>query len=188
MNCEEIEAMTRADGEGWGLAHARRVLALGERIAGSLPYHPDRFWYAAYLHDWGAFPRWRLPGVDHALRSRQVAEGEILPHLDLPAGAQEAILEAIERHDYRDPRPVSSPEALLLREADFLDFLGPLGMARDFAWGPNDLPKVIARIHSRIAGIRGRFTLPAAQAMAEQRIRRMEALLAELEQDSFGYL
>lgn len=188
MNRAEIERLTKTFGEGWAFPHVQRVSRLAERISGSLSYNPDWFWYAAYLHDWGAFPRYRLPGVDHALRSRQVAESEILPACGLPAEALPVILEAIEKHDYRDPRPVNSTEALLLREADFLDFLGPVGVAREFAWGPNDLGKVIQRIRGRIAGVRGRFTLPLAQEIAEQRILEMESLLIRLEEDSQGYL
>jgi hypothetical protein len=122
------------------------------------------------------------------MRSKEIAESKILPFTNLPPAAVSAILEAIELHDYRDLRPTLSPEALLLREADMLDFLGPLGVAREFAWGPNNLQKVISRIHARMEGIRGRFTLPTAQAMAEQRMVEMQALLERLDQESFGFL
>ncbi len=188
MDKDEIVRLTKSLGEGWAYPHVQRVSRLAEHISGTLPYNPDWFWYAAHLHDWGAFPRYRLPGVDHALRSHQVAESEILPGCGLSAEAVAVILEAIERHDYRDPRPVDSSEALLLREADFLDFLGPVGVAREFAWGPNDLAQVIQRIRGRIAGIRGRFTLPLAEEIAGQRILEMKSLLARLEADSEGYL
>ena len=184
----EIERMTREQGEGWAYPHVQRVLVLGEQIAGNLAYQRDWFWYAAFLHDWGAFPCYRQSGIEHALRSREIAECEILPYTSLPPAAIGPVLEAIERHDYRDQRSTTCPEALLLREADFLDFLGPLGIAREFAWGPNNLAKVITRINARMTAIRGRFTLPAAQAMAEIRFRDMEALLAQLDQESFGFL
>lgn len=36
LTFQAIEAMTRSDGEGWGYAHARRVLKLGEHIGGDL--------------------------------------------------------------------------------------------------------------------------------------------------------
>ena len=177
LTLQTIEAMTRTDGEGWGQAHARRVLALAERIRGDLRYDHEAFAYAVMLHDWGAFPRYRLPGVDHALRSRQVAEWEILPQTTLSEDQRMLVLDAIELHDYRDTRPVATPEALLLREADFLDFLGVIGIAREFAWGPNDLPRCYERIVARRDALRGRFTLPRAQAIAEQRFATMQATL-----------
>ena len=188
LSLAEIEQMTRERGEGWAYPHARRLLALAEQIAGGLNYQRDWLAYAALLHDWGAFPSYRQPGVDHALLSKEIAEREILPFTGLPPAAISAILAAIELHDYRDLRPATCPEALLLREADMLDFLGPLGVAREFAWGPNNLQKVITRIHARMAGIRGRFTLPIAQEMAEQRLGEMQALLERLNQESFGFL
>jgi uncharacterized protein len=185
---EEIEQITKAEGEYWAYPHVQRVLHTADQIRGDLQVHSDWFWYAVLLHDWGAFPKFRVAGIEHALRSRQVAEQIIMPHLEISPEGQWAILEAIEKHDYRDKRPVKTAEALLLREADFLDFLGPLGAARELAWGPNNLPLVIARIRDRIHGIRGRFTLPAARSIAERRIQQMEAFLDAIEVDSGGYL
>ena len=77
--------------------------------------------------------------MEHAIRSCQIVEAEILPHLDLSSTQKAILLEAIELHDYRDMRPTQSNEALLLREADMLDFLGMIGMARDFARGPRNV-------------------------------------------------
>ncbi|MBE0699474.1 MAG: hypothetical protein IH586_21330 [Anaerolineaceae bacterium] len=188
MNVDDLIEITRANGEAWAYPHVQRVLALSQQISSGLNYNQTAFTIAAWLHDWGAFPCYRQPGVEHALRSAQVAQAEILPVMNLAGPTVQIILEAIARHDLRDPRPVDSPEALLLREADFLDFLGPLGLARELAWGPNDLPLLLARVRGRITAVRGRFTLPAAQAIAAGRIQRMQALLAEIEQDSLGWL
>lgn len=188
MNLREVETLTIECGEAWGISHVRRVLDLIEQIGIGIAYDWEAVQYAAYLHDWGAFPRYKLPGVDHALRSREIAEMEILPHTSLSEAAKSAILEAIAKHDYRCMEPVGSVEALLLREADFLDFLGVVGIAREFAWGPNNLQKCYDRILSRIAGVRGRFTIPAAQALASQRIAEMEPFLARLVEESRGNL
>src|ERR1041384_6707614 len=89
--------------------------------------------------------------------------GEILPHLDLTSTQKDILLEAIELHDYRDTRPVQSKEALLLREADMLEFLGMIGIAREFARGPKNLETSYKRILSRRYGIEGRFTIARAQ-------------------------
>ena len=188
LTLQAIEAMTRTDGEGWGDAHARRVLRLGETVGAGLAYDGAAFAYAVMLHDWGAFPRYRQPGVDHALRSRQVAEASILPQTALSDSQRTLVLDAIELHDYRDARPVTTAEALLLREADFLDFLGVIGMAREFAWGPNDLPRCYDRIVARRDALRGRFTLPKAQALAAQRFATLQATLDLLIAEAMGEL
>ena len=188
MNLEDIEKLTVEYGEGWGFAHVRRVLSLIEQIGAGMAYDQEAIRYAAYLHDWGAFPRYYQPGINHALRSRQIAETEILPHTALSPATRSLILEAIELHDYRNTQPARSPEALLLREADFLDFLGIIGIVREFAWGPNDLQLCYERVEARKAGVQGRFTIPAAQTIAEQRIAEMDQVLARLKEESQGYL
>jgi hypothetical protein len=132
----DLETMTQAEGEGWALAHVHRLLHLIEQIGAELIYDAPALTVAVYLHDWGAFPRYRRPDVEHALRSRQVAEADILPRMALAATQLTIILDAIAYHDYRDPRPAPSTEALLLREADFLD------LAVSSAWrasSPGDL-------------------------------------------------
>ncbi len=185
----DIESLTLEYGENWALAHAHRLLKLIEQIGAGLEYDRQALAWAVYLHDWGAYPKYARPGVEHALRSKQVAEAEILPFAaDLSPQAKETILEAIDRHDYRDTRPVRSNEALLLREADYLDFLGAVGIARGFASAVKDLPKSIKVILTRKECVQNRFTIPAAQAMAAERLKRMEAFMQALEEHSFGYL
>jgi len=143
---------------------------------------------AAYMHDWGAFPKYMQKDVEHAVRSRQVVESAILPHLHLKANQKECLLEAIELHDYRDRRPTQSNEALLLREADMLEFLGMMGIAREFARGPKNVETCYKRILSRRDGIRDRFTLPRAQEIARIKLERMETSLRWLNEESFGVL
>ena len=140
------------------------------------------------MHDWGGFPSYMQKGVEHAIRSRQVVEVEILPRLDLKSAQKDNLLEAIELHDFRDIRPPRSKEALLLCEADMLEFVGMIGMARDFARGPRNLETCYKRIVSRRAGIRGRFTIPRAEEMAHVHIQRMNTFLSALEEESLGFM
>ena len=185
---EDIIEMTLRDGESWAVAHARRLLQLINEIGQDISYDAQALTLATYLHDWGAFPCYAQKGVEHALRSRQIAESEILPHMDLTPSKKEVILEAIELHDYRDTRPTISKEALLLREADMLEFLGMIGMARDFARGPKDVEACYRRILKRRAGIQGHFTIPCAQEIAKVRFERMEQGLHWLQEESYGIL
>ena len=114
---------------------------------------------------------------------------EALNQLEKEKGiSKDILLEAIELHDYRDTRPTRSKEALLLREADMLEFLGMIGMARDFARGPRDLQACYRRVLDRRYGIQGRFTIPCAQQIARVRFERMEQALQWLNEESFGIL
>src|SRR5215208_3688419 len=185
---EDIIQMTQQVGEKWAVAHAKRLLALIEKIGAHIPYDIHIMELAAYMHDWGAFPKYMQKGVEHAIRSRQVVEAEILPCLDLASSQKDILLETIELHDYRDMRPTQSNEALLLREADMLEFLGMIGMARDFARGPRNVETCYKRILSRRDDIQGRFTIPGAQEIARVRFERMEQSLGWLLEESFGAL
>lgn len=188
LTLENIVQMTHEIGANWAVAHAGRLLELIKQIGTDLPYDFQIMELAAYLHDWGAFPKYLQKDVEHAVRSRQIVEAEILPGLDLTPAQKTVMLETIELHDYRDPRPTQSNEALLLREADMLEFLGIIGIARDFARGPRNVETCYKRILSRRYGIQGRFTIPRAQEMARHRLQRMEISLQWLDEESFGIL
>lgn len=188
LTLDDIVQMTLEVGEDWAVAHAKRLIELVKQIGAEIPYDIHIMEPAAYLHDWGAFPRYTQKGVEHAIRSRQVVEEEFLQCLDLNPAQKSILLETIELHDYRDLRPTKSNEALLLREADMLEFLGLIGMARDFARGPRNVETCYQRILSRREDIQGRFTLPRAQQIAQIRLERMEKSLQWLNEESFGVL
>ena len=188
LTLDDIIHMTYEIGENWAVAHAKRLLELIKQIGVDLPYNFHVLELAAYLHDWGAFPKYIQKDVEHALRSRQVVEREILPYLNLTDEEKAILLETIELHDYRDPRPPQSKEALLLREADMLEFLGMIGMAREFARGPKNVETCYKRILSRRYGIQGRFTIPRAQEIGQARLERMEQSLQWLLEESLGSL
>jgi HD superfamily phosphodiesterase len=188
LTLDDIIQMTMQVGEDWAVAHAKRLLVLVKQISDDLPFNEHVMELATYMHDWGAFPKYLQKDVEHAVRSRLVVESDILPYLDLTADQKEILLETIELHDYRDMRPTRSNEALLLREADMLEFLGMMGMAREFARGPKNVETCYKRILSRRYGIQGRFTLPRAQEIAKVRLERMELSLGWLVEESFGVL
>jgi HD superfamily phosphodiesterase len=188
LTLNDIIQMTLQTGENWAVAHAKRLLELIKQIGVDVPYDGHVMELATYMHDWGAFPKYIQKNVEHAIRSRQIVEMEILPRLDLTPAQKTILLEAIELHDYRDTRPTTSNEALLLREADMLEFLGMIGMARDFARGPRDLQACYRRVLDRRYGIEGRLTLPRAQEIARIRFERMEQSLQWLLEESYGHL
>ena len=188
LTLDDFIQMTLSVGEDWAVAHAKRLIKLIAHISVDFPYDSHIVEAAAYMHDRGAFPRYMRKGVKHAVRSRQVVEAEFLPCLDLSSTQKTILLETIELHDYRDMRPTQSNEALLLREADMLEFLGMIGMARDFARGPRNVETCYKRILARRADIQGRFTIPRAQEIARVRFERMQTGLQWLSEESFGVL
>lgn len=188
LTLDDIIQMTLKTGENWALAHSKRLLELIKQIGADFSYNIRVMEFAAYMHDWGAFPAYIQKGVEHAVRSRQVVEADVVPRLDLTTSEKNILLEAIELHDYRDARQPKSKEALLLREADMLEFLGMIGMASDFARSPLNLQASYRRILDRRYGIEGRLTILRAQQIAQVRLERMGQSLQWLYEESFGIL
>jgi HD superfamily phosphodiesterase len=188
LSLSDIQKLTKEYGEAWAVAHVQRLRKLIENIGTGLEYDRQVIIWAVYLHDWGAFPKYNRKNLDHALISRQIVETEIFPLVDLPTDVKAKVLEAIELHDLRDPRPAHTTETLLLREADFLDFLGATGIAREFARGSKDLQNTYQQILKRKELLQGRFTIPLAQKMADERMARMQAFLDALLEESYGFL
>ena len=188
LTVADLVDLTCADGGQLALSHVCRLHRLIALIGEGMAYDKSALTIATYLHDWGAYPRYRQPDVEHALRSRQVAETMILPRMAVDDAAATLILEAIEYHDYRENRPVASLEALLLREADFLDFLGVIGLVREYARGPKELVAAYNQVLKRRELIQDRFTLPIAREMAAARLSRLEQCLQWLREESFNFI
>jgi uncharacterized protein len=180
----EIARLTEEYGGQWGINHTRRLLELISIIGAGLDYNHEALWIAAHLHDWGAYSPWAQKDIDHALRSRQVAE-EYLSKKDCPPKLTELILECIElHHTAGDQR---SLESLLLRDADILDFLGPVGVLRDVSKNTRDLRKAYQITKQRRENLPGLLCLEKAKELAEQRLAEMDHLLERFVADSFGF-
>lgn len=188
LTLDDIDQMTRDYDTGWGYAHVQRVLRLANQISEGITHDRDVLTWATYLHDWGAFPVFAQAGMPHTVCSCQIADRDILPRSHFTNPQKVILLEAIEKHDYQDDRSVDSTEALILREADYLDMLGAIGIVREFAWGPNNLQVCYDRILKHRARIQSRFILPIAREIAAQRIASMNIILEQILLDSFGEL
>jgi uncharacterized protein len=180
----EITRLTEEYGGQWGINHTRRLLELVSLIGEGLSYDGEALWIAAHLHDWGAYSPWAEEGVDHALRSRQVAE-DFLARRACPEQLEALVLECIEFHHTGGEQ--RSLEAILLREADILDFLGVVGVLRDFSKNARDLRKACTISRGRRDSLPGLLSLEKAKAIAVQRLQLMDEMLARFEVDSFGY-
>lgn len=179
---DEIARLTEEYGGEWGINHTRRLLKLTGLIGEGLSYCSEAVWLAAHLHDWGGYDHWARPGMDHALRSREVAE-EFLEARGCPQPLQSLVLDCIELHHRSGEH--RSLEAVLLRDADALDFLGVVGALRDFSKNPREMRKACTIIRQRRAELPGMLVLEKAKAMSEARVKQMDELLERFEADAF---
>ena len=180
---EEIARLTEEYGGTWGINHTRRLLHLIDHIGEGLEYDGEVLWLAAHLHDWGAYKPWVQPDVDHVQRSLEVVE-PFLTEQGYPGDFKSKVLECIREH--HSSRSDMSLEAVLLRDADVLDFLGVVGILRDFSKNPKELRKGYETTKKRRERLPKTLYLEKSKELAETRIRQMDKFLAIFEMDSFG--
>jgi uncharacterized protein len=110
--------------------HILRVLALAERIGVAEGADMDALRAAALLHDVGRDEA-EAVGRDHALvaaaRAREILAGA-------PPDTVDAVVDAIMAHRFRSGPPPQSLEGRVLFDADKLDAIGAIGVARAFAY------------------------------------------------------
>jgi uncharacterized protein len=159
------------------------LLKLISIIGEDRAYNADALWVAAHLHDWGGYDKWAQSGVDHALRSRQVA-GPFLAERDYPPDEAELILDCIEFH--HADNAARCLEVQLLGDADALDFLGVVGVLRDFSKNARDLRQAYDISRKRRDKLPGLLCLAKSKEIAVQRLADMDNVFAQFETDSFG--
>jgi uncharacterized protein len=184
LDHDEIAHLTEEYGGEWGINHTRRLLALIDVIGAGQTYDAEAVWLAAHLHDWGAYQPWAQAGVDHAVRSRAVAE-QFLAERGCPPDLAERVLECIALHHMGGIERCL--ESILLSDADALDFLGAVGVLRDFSKNPKDMRQAYETTKKRRAKLPGMLCLEKSREIAAERVREMDELLGWFEQETWGY-
>lgn len=115
----------------WGYEHGMRDYQLALEIATQekINVDDDVLFAAGLLHDMGGFAPYEKAGVDHALRSTEVV-GPVLEGAGFPMAKLEYVKKAILTHSYYETKKPETREAILLHDADTLDFMGSIGVAR----------------------------------------------------------
>jgi hypothetical protein len=172
----------------WGFSHSQRDYALARELAASdhVLLDDDVLYAAAYLHDMAAFPPWANDKLDHSDIGTDAVD-TLLKGTGFPMAKIDAVRGAIRTHMfYRDPR---EPEALYLHDADALDWLGAIGVARIIALvdpngGDPTGPKAIKMIEDNLAAVPSRVLSPAGKALLSARQAETAAFLKELRGES----
>jgi uncharacterized protein len=170
----------------WGWRHSERDFLLARRIAKDegLAIDEEVLFAAAFLHDSGAVPPFAKDGVDHAVRSAELAE-PLLRDAGFPMAKFPAVKAAILGHMF-DKEAGDRPEAIALHEADGLDFLGATGIARRISvtGDSTDMDGVMARLQQVYEAIPGRLVTATAKRMAIPRLVAMKAFFDQLKRET----
>ncbi|MEP6883286.1 MAG: HD domain-containing protein [Gammaproteobacteria bacterium] len=172
----------------WGYSHNMRDYSLARELAAAdhVTLDDDVLFAAAYLHDLAAFPPWEKEKLDHSDVAADSVD-TILTGTGFPMSKIDAVRGAIRTHMYyRDP---VGPEALYLHDADALDWLGAIGVARIFGLvdpngGDPNGPKAVKMLEDNLKNTPSRVLSPAGRALVPARKAELEAFLKELRHET----
>lgn len=131
----ERAVTAREDGDpSHDLGHFRRVWTLARELAAAEAPDADMLVLLAgsYLHDLVNTPK-DSPARAEASRRSAAEAATLLRGMGFPEDRLEAVRHVIEAHSYSAGIPPRSREAEILQDADRLESLGAIGLARLFA-------------------------------------------------------
>ena len=186
--------------------HVLRVLALAERLAEVEGADLEIVRAATLLHD---MARGRddcggpTVAADHAQAGAEMARELLAGH---PPDSVEAVVHAIAAHRFRSGPAPQTLEAKILHDADKLDAIGAIGVARAFAYGGHQGQRLWAEVqpgyeesqaarkehtpvheyHFKLVRIRDRLLTESARRLAEERHAFMQTFFERLDQEVQG--
>jgi uncharacterized protein len=177
-----VRELFQGNSDGHGLAHTMRVYRTAMRLADGEPAC-DRLVVAlaALLHDADDYKLFSTEDNAHA-RAFLTSHG-ISPET---ADRVLAAVNAVSFHKNKGKKP-ETPEGQIVQDADRLDAIGAVGIARTFAFGgKHGRPpeESIAHFHEKLLLLKELMNTAGARALAEQRHRFMEDFLREWAQET----
>ncbi|MBV8374142.1 MAG: HD domain-containing protein [Candidatus Eremiobacteraeota bacterium] len=182
-------ARTKFHHPAWGWQHSERNYRIALELAQGDGLHVDTdvLFAAAFLHDIAAF----MPCPDAKLEHGECAarqSGKILQAAGFPMEKLAAVQAAERGHMYYSD-PGTQPEAIVLHDADSLDFLGEIGAARMLSLAgesAESFAKAVKTLRSFVHEIPPRLITKTAQRMGAERAAALARFLDALEAETFG--
>ncbi|MHB8583539.1 MAG: HD domain-containing protein [Gammaproteobacteria bacterium] len=172
----------------WGWQHSERDYLVALRLAkdDGLQVDTDALFAAAFLHDMAAFRPCADKKMEHgdcaALQSPAILKSVGFPMQKI-AGVQ-----AAERGHMYYSNPGTDPTAIVLHDADSLDFLGDIGAARILALTGAQAPSfapAVKTLRKFLKVIPPRLITKSARRMGAQRAAELKAFLDRLQTETF---
>lgn len=175
------EKIFASDSSGHDFAHTLRVCRMAERIARQEGANVPLVKLAALLHD---VDDHKLSPDTADTKSRAAA---FLQSQSVDAETAKTVLRIIGQVSFsRNTLPPDTLEGKCVQDADRLDAMGAIGIARTFAYGgahgrpvyvPGDDRCSIAHFYEKLLLLKDRMNTPAGKALAEERDRFLRTFL-----------
>ena len=176
-----VEALFAGNADGHDLAHTLRVYRNAMLLADSVDCDREIAALAALLHDADDPKLFQTSDNANArafLRAQGVDEDETARII--------AAVNAVSFSKNRDRRP-ESVEGQIVQDADRLDAVGAVGIARTFAFGGShgrDLEDSIRHFHKKLLLLTGMMNTDAAKALAAERHEFMLDFLRQWDRET----
>ncbi|WP_458187761.1 HD domain-containing protein [Haladaptatus sp. NG-WS-4] len=183
--------------------HVQRVATLAETLVSEYDADETVLFTAVWLHDVGRGREDRGEIDDHAEWGAKEA-GRILAEYDVSDSEIEAVQHCIRAHRFSNDVEPETLEAKLLSDADNLDALGAVGIARNFCFsGEHDQPlhdpdlpldaddtpagaTAINHFHKKILRLPRRMYTDAGRRLADERGVFVQQFLERFEREVAG--
>ena len=176
-----IRALFRGNADGHGADHALRVRRNAMMIAEGEACDPQIVSLAALLHDADDH---KLFSTEHNANARRFLE----EHGVAPETTERicAAINAVSFSKNKGKRPETA-EGRIVQDADRLDALGAVGIARTFAYGGGHgrpPEESIAHFHEKLLLLKDMMNTEKGREIAEERHAFLEAFLREWEKET----
>ena len=131
---EEIKMMYEAADSAHDFSHIMRVYKSAQKIGKAEGADMQVLLLAALLHDVGAESKLSGPSAESDALRLRIAE-EFLKKKSLPEDLRNKVIYAIDVHRFSKDIVPATKEAKILQDADRLDAMGAIGIARVFMTG-----------------------------------------------------
>jgi len=197
---QTVSELMEQDKSGHDVQHVLRVYEICKKLGKEEGADIEVLTASALLHD-VAISEELEHGVDHAEESAIKAE-DILRSVGFPEEKIPRVLRAIRTHRYGAGIPPESLEAKILQDADRLDAIGAVGLARAFAYGgargakiydplespgeydPRLVKSAVTHIQEKLLKLKDTMNTASARKLAEGRhsfmVEFLNRFLAEL--------
>jgi uncharacterized protein len=184
-----------------GLGHVRRVVMNAKRLAAAEGARPEVVVPAAWLHDCVTVPK---DSPQRAAASRLAAAQAVawLRAWNYPEALLADIAHAVEAHSFTAAIPPRTLEAKVVQDADRLEAIGAVGLARCLMLGgamgrplyaaedpfcarraPDDRAATVDHFYTKLLQLEGTMQTATGRREARARTEFLERFLAELKRE-----
>ena len=181
--------------------HIMRVYKNAQKLCKKEKGNEKLILSAALLHDIISYPKSDKRSKLSSLKSAKEAK-KILKKLDFTAEEIQIVLDAILHHSFSRGKTPKTPEGQILQDADRLDAIGAIGIARVFAVGgsekrpfynnedpfckkrkPDDQVWTLDHFYKKLLKLESLMNTKSAKIEAKKRTKVLKVFLSELKRE-----